>query len=291
MKAIARAKINLMLRVTGIREDGYHEIESIAQSLELHDALDFTPSEVTKVSFGGIPVHMDRPELVAEAIDEYNRAAGTELAFTVAVNKSIPPQTGLGGGSADAAAALLVCDETAMASIGGQDLLAIASAVGADVPFCLRGGTAGLRGTGEEMTAMPSPILDWVVCVPLRGLSTAEVYARLDAMGAGSGPMGPETWDEWSSALARSDVESIAGMLHNDLAAPALEMMPELEGVLDAMRSAGALGSVMTGSGSAVCGLCIDAGHAQQVARALGGSFGKVIVTRSTSLGAEVIGG
>lgn len=289
MRAIARAKINLMLRVTGVRDDGYHEIESIGQTLELHDVLDFTPAQTTAVGFTGMAVALEGPDLVTMAIDAYCRASGTELAFEVTVEKAIPSRAGLGGGSADAAAALLACDAVADAPLGPAALEAIGGTIGADVPFCIRGGAAAMRGTGEYLSAMPNPALHWVICVPPRGLSTADVYARLDETGRGSAPSTPQEWDAYERALDASDLSAIAALMHNDLTEPAIEMMPELGAVLEGMRSAGALGAVMTGSGSAVCGLCSDAGHAMRVAGMLDPGWGDVIVTTSAPLGAEVV--
>jgi 4-diphosphocytidyl-2-C-methyl-D-erythritol kinase len=249
----AHAKVNLDLRVVGTRADGFHELRTVFQSIELHDTLVCAerPGPFTiKSRLSALP--LDRSNIVWKAAAALWRAIGRpgEPSDTlVTIEKVIPMQAGLGGGSADAAAALL-----AFARLwGGAPLTLlreVAADVGSDVPFFLSGGTALGLGRGEEIYPLVDLPVHWVVIVqPAFGVSTAEAYAW---------------YDEDRTAGLREPRElqvlpvpwpSRAAQMVNDLEAPVLRRHPELSDIKAALKEGGAVASSMSGSGSAVFGL------------------------------------
>lgn len=245
VRVIGRAKVNLWLHVLGRRPDGYHEINTLMQTIEWCDELEMERSHATSVEFESGPVP-DRPDLVERTLEIMNQTAA------VLVRKSIPIGSGLGGGSADAAAVIL--------GLGGSP--EIAAQVGSDVPFALQGGTALATGRGEKLSRVECPQLWWVVGVPDFSMSTAEVY-DLAAPGAGD-------------------------PIRNDLEDAAFKLAPSLRPLKDEMVSAGAIRAMMSGSGPAIAGLCRDEEHANQLARRVSGSFAVIKAVSSARMGAEI---
>ena len=292
MRAVARAKVNLTVRIIGSREDGYHELESVMQSLDLFDELSIAKSEETTVSFEweSSPAKIERPDLAERAVGAFNSGAAAPVALRMHVTKRIPPGSGLGGGSADAAAALLACDELAGRKLSAIELMQLGASVGADVPFAIQGGTAVVRGFGDHVSAMASPAeVWWVIGLTDVGLSTADVYRRFDEIGSPSGRTPKAGWDGLVKSLRNEDLVSVAAMLHNDLEQAAFDLMPSLAEAKSSLITAGALGAVMSGSGSAVCGMCADEDSANGLAARVAHDFSQVLVTRSAERGAQIV--
>jgi 4-diphosphocytidyl-2-C-methyl-D-erythritol kinase len=301
VRVLARAKINLHLSVEGLRPDGYHDLEMVMQTVDLFDELTMTPAAETTVTFRwmegvrGETVH--RPDLVEGAVRAYGRRAATVGGWpwtgaggaTVEVRKRIPLASGMAGGSADAAAALLGMDALA----GGRlspELPGMAASIGSDVPFALVGGTCVARGRGEVLEPLPSPArLWWVLGISAFGIGTPGVFRRHDEQGPADGPSRAGI-DDLLAALAAGEPEAIAARLRNDLAAAARAVEPRLEELERTMRAAAVLGSVVTGSGPTVAGLCRDEAHAREAAARVRGAFDRVEVVVSTPAGAEVLG-
>ena len=258
----APAKINLTLDVLGRRPDGYHELRSVMQSVSLCDRL-----SVAVNGTGRVRVFCDQPDVPAGPENTVFRAAEAFFRETglsgrgaeIAIEKRIPSRAGLGGGSADAAATLRALDRLCGTGLTRRELAGIGLSAGADVPFCVGGGTALAEGTGERLTPLPPlPPCGIVICKPADGVGTKEAYDALDASGAppsdDTGPM--------LEALGRGDLPSAAGALGNgfEKAAPAGET--EAAAMERAMLAAGALGVCRTGTGSAVFGLFRGAAEA-----------------------------
>jgi 4-diphosphocytidyl-2-C-methyl-D-erythritol kinase len=208
----APAKLTLSLRVTGVRPDGYHLLDAEMVSLELADILTFRAGDELRISgpaAGGVPT--DDGNLVRTAL----RAVGRTAA--VHVDKRIPAGGGLGGGSANAAAVL---------RWAGCDDLAVAVALGADVPFCLRGGRARVRGIGEELEPLAAVRATYTLCTPPFGASTAAVFRR---------------WDELGGPRAEGP---------NDLEPAALAVEPRLAEWRDRLRALTGRTPVLAGSGA-----------------------------------------
>lgn len=288
MKVVAPAKINLHLAVGPRRGDGLHEVESVMQSVSLYDDLTVDPAETLTFEVtppGAAPE--DESNLVVRAVRAMTAAAGKSVGTALRLTKRIPTGAGLGGGSADAAATLVALNELWECGISRKALEKIGAGLGADVPFCVRGGTAVARGAGEALSPLVvRSELSWVVAKPAEELSTAAVYERFDELGAASLESDPSGL---ADALARGDAERVGASLRNDLEPAALSLLPSLAGIRDTLRRAGALGVVMTGSGSAWCGLARDEQHAAEVAGRVGSEADRAWAVRSVDRGPRVV--
>ena len=286
----ANAKLNLFLRVLGRRSDGYHELESIFHTVALADDLSLTPSDEgvdVSMSFaagvsGDPPVSEDN--LSFRAARSLIERAGLDRGARIEIVKRIPIGSGMGGGSADAAAAIAGLNELWGLDLEQSEVLKVAGLIGSDVPFCLSGGTALVMGRGEELTPLPCrEPLHFVLCMSFEPLATRSVYERWrpeSALGdAGSAPM--------ALALGTGDVEGVAASLHNDLEAPAFELRPELADKKQAVLDAGALGACMSGSGPTIFGIARDSDDARRLATLLGPDFDHVVAVQSAPRGIE----
>lgn len=266
----APAKINLDLRVLGRRADGYHALHTIFQTLDLHDTVIV---EQARGSFAlhGDPLLMpiDRSNLVWRAAAALWRAAGRTgepRGARVKVVKRIPAQAGLGGGSSDAAAALIGLSRIWRLDDGFDSLLPVAAGLGADVPFFLMGGTALGLGRGADLY----PLVDRaprhvVIVLPPFGVSTADAYRWLAE-------------DRARAAWAPGD-DRAAGPARNDLEGPVERRHPEIARIREALTALGAESARMSGSGSAVFGLFKTERAARAAAAKRGKSGHRVVVT------------
>lgn len=268
----AAAKINLHLGVGALDERGYHPLATVYQAIGLYEDVTVADQpdwsvhlrgEAT-IDFDAIPVDEDNLALrAARALCGHHGI--TDRAARVEIHKGIPVAGGLAGGSADAAATLLALDRLWELQTTDEDLLRIAAELGSDVPFALLGGTAVGLGHGEQVQPVEDNGQWWWVVVPSNdGLATPTVYRHFDEL-RGSDVPPPEVPDELRRALATGDVGWLADCLHNDLAEPALDLRPDLQRTLDAGREAGALATLVSGSGPTVLLLCEDQAHAQLV--------------------------
>lgn len=282
LKLPARAKINLAINVLGKRPDGYHEVAMVMQSLELHDLLEFSPNsgEINLVAEGGnIPPGEDN--LVYRAAKLFRSHLGLTAGADIRLKKFIPVAAGLGGGSADAAAALAGLNMIWGAGLSLAELMSLGQELGADVPFCLLGGTALARGKGERLESLPPPPRLGVVLVkPPFGVSTASVYRAYKPAGAyGSGAEA----GAMVKAIREKDIVGIAGNLANDLERVTISLHPVIAGIKSKLIEAGALGALMSGSGSTVFGLAPDLESARTVASRYKKADEQVLVTEFSS--------
>lgn len=267
----APAKLNLVLHVGPARADGLHELASLFASLELADEVAVEPAPAPPDEV--ICPAVDGPNLAGAAIDALRDALGGDLPpLRVAIEKRIPVAAGLGGGSADAAAVLRAANRLAGHPLADDALRGLAAGVGADVPSQIEPRHSLVTGAGEHVEPLDLPPLA-VVLVPAReGLSTAEVYAEADRIGATRDALDPDA----VRALASLPAGELASRLENDLERAALSLRPELEETLAAVRDSGALAARVTGSGPTVFGVYRDPIAASEAAERLPGS----IVTR-----------
>lgn len=267
MKAIARAKINLSLDVLEKRPDGYHEILTVMQALELHDVLELEPLK------DEIRVESSHPEVPRGDGNIVFRAAGLlreEYKFGggagIFINKNIPVAAGLAGGSTDAAAALRALNRLWELNASEMELFRLGEKIGSDVPFCLMGKTALAGGRGEVLTPLPPLSGFGVVLVkPPFGVSTARVYSLYDHFPAGPRP----DTGAVIRAVECGDFKAVSGFMGNVLERVTLSMHPEILEIKNALVSAGAAGALMSGSGPTVFGLCADPGEARFIASRL----------------------
>lgn len=266
----AYAKVNLSLDVVGKRADGYHLLSMVCQTVSLCDTLTFTrkPGAPLSVRVEQAPEIPSGPEnLVYRAAERFFAAAGEDdRGVEIVIEKRIPAQAGLGGGSADAAAALRGLCRLYEKRLSEETLHVIALAVGADVPFCLCGGTALAEGIGERLTPLEAmPPCVFVVAKPPFGVSTKDAYQKIDEAPASAAAHTPGVL----KALAAGDLPALGAQLGNRFS-EALSL-PQVEALCRCLRDAGALGACMTGSGSAVFGLFSpdDSERARAAAKAL----------------------
>lgn len=302
---VARAKLNLTLDILGRRPDGYHELESVVQSIDLYDGIALGSTPAHPVSGRGRElgvtlacqdplVPLGHENLAFKAALALSRFAGVGAAVWVDIKKRIPVGAGLGGGSADAAAVLLGLNELWGLGLDEAELAKIGETVGADVPFCLTGGTGVIRGKGEQVEKLPALENLWfVVVVPEDRISTAEAYAAYDQL-AGEGADGGRSdagraTPAMLEAVAARDVRRIAAGLANDLGRAAATMVPEVEKAKQALLDAGALGVGMSGSGPAVFGIAEDEKAARQIRRVVREEYDTTFVCCSAPTGLERI--
>ncbi|MFT3950911.1 MAG: 4-(cytidine 5'-diphospho)-2-C-methyl-D-erythritol kinase [Oscillospiraceae bacterium] len=258
LRVDAPAKVNLTLDIIGKRHDGYHTLRTIMQTVTVFDTITLTPDpETTQIVLTAeseddkIAVPCDETNLVWRAIDAFFSHTGiTRIGMHAHIEKRIPAMAGLGGGSTDAAATLCAMNCLFDAGLDEDALCDIAITLGADVPFCVRGATALCEGIGDLLTPLPE-LADcyFLIVKPDFGISTPQAYQSYDALE--NPPV--SNFDDMFAALAVASLEQTAANLFN-----ALELACENEQITlikQTMLENGALGALMTGSGSAVFGM------------------------------------
>ena len=264
----ACAKINWGLNVVGRRADGYHLLDMVMQTIDLRDDLLIEEAEGLSLTVNGQPAGEDN--LVLKAARALNRHAGTNHGARLALTKRIPARAGLGGGSADCATALTALNGLWGLGLSGADLLALGLSLGADVPFCLTGGLAVVRGIGEEILPVSgAPRVPLVIAVPGGGLSTGAVFSLWDE---GRFPGVMLDTQKLAEAVASGDLQAVDRLQANALAAPAVSLLPEVGDTICRLRALGAGVAFMTGSGSAVVGAFKGEEEALQAASKLPGA-------------------
>lgn len=279
MNIEAHAKINLLLTVGSRGDGGLHELVSVMQSVSLTDTLTIETADAVTLDVvpeGSAPE--DGTNLVARAATALRAGHDVKKGAAITLTKRIPAGAGLGGGSADAAATLLGLKQHWELAVSKKALEKMGASLGSDVPFCVRGGTAIVAGTGEEVISLSvrAPMW-WVLGLSDTSLATADVFAEFDRLGGGSVGDGYEM----SDAIARGDLPTIAGALRNDLEPAAFSLMPGLSEGRAALLNASALAAVLSGSGPTWLGLARDEAHAIEVASRAAGGFARTLVVVS----------
>ena len=252
----AFAKVNYALEVRGLRDDGYHEIASVLQSISLADELEIERSNGGfELLFepAGAEVGPLEENTVYKAWALLREASGDELPVRIRLHKKIPAGAGLGGGSADAAATLFGINELLGLGLSYEELRGVASRIGADVAFCLAGGTALGEGIGEVLTPLPAPPEHHLVLAkPVRSAETGGIYRAYDEQSGGRGTASVESA---VAALVAGDLCALAAGLGNDLEPVTAGFVPEVTAYKEDLLREGALGAAMTGTGTAVYGV------------------------------------
>ncbi|HJV57443.1 MAG TPA: 4-(cytidine 5'-diphospho)-2-C-methyl-D-erythritol kinase [Methylomirabilota bacterium] len=256
------AKVNLALEVLGKRGDGYHEIATVLQAVDLFDRLTMETADILSLHADDPELPTDDGNLVMRAARLLQKTAGIEKGARLRLQKRIPVAAGLGGGSSDAAATLLGLNRLWGLRWPRARLQELAVELGMDVPFFLGTGRAVARGRGERLQALPGGGGYALVLVnPRTPLSTREVYGRVPA-GWHAEPTGTERVIE---ALRRRNVAALAAALTNNLERVVEPVLPVIGRMKAALLAAGALGAIMSGSGPTVFGLARSLDHARQV--------------------------
>ncbi|MEU3828316.1 4-(cytidine 5'-diphospho)-2-C-methyl-D-erythritol kinase [Streptomyces sp. NPDC029080] len=267
------AKVNVQLAVGAARPDGFHDLANVFLAVGLYDEVTVTPADELRVTCAGPDagqVPLDRTNLAARAALALAGRRGVEPAVHIHIAKDIPVAGGMAGGSADGAGALLACDTLWGTGASRAELLAICAELGSDVPFSLVGGAALGVGRGELLTPLEvGGTFHWVFAMAARGLSTPAVFREFDRLAEGREIPEPVASAELLEALAKGDADALAAATANDLQPAALSLFPELARTLEAGREAGALATLVSGSGPTTAFLTRDAGAAEKVAEAL----------------------
>ncbi|MEO6411876.1 MAG: 4-(cytidine 5'-diphospho)-2-C-methyl-D-erythritol kinase [Pedococcus sp.] len=250
------AKVNLELLVGGRRVDGYHPLSTIFHAVNLFDEVTVSSAPEWGIAVSGpqsFGVPVDGTNLAARAAQRLAEIGGIDEPVHITIRKDIPVAGGMAGGSADAAATLVACDQLWGTRLSRTELEEIAGGLGSDVPFLLGGGTAMGSGRGEVL----APVLargsyHWVFALSEGGLSTPAVYAECDRLRGDREIPDPSPSAAMMTALRSGDARALGAALSNDLQAAAISLMPALGDVLDAGLEFGALGGVVSGSGPTI---------------------------------------
>jgi 4-diphosphocytidyl-2-C-methyl-D-erythritol kinase len=271
LKIDCPAKVNLFLEILGQREDGYHEVETVMQTVTLWDTLTISPHPTDLILECEGECDVPAAEnLVVKAGEALRRASG-RLGARLALTKRIPLGAGLGGGSSDAAGALIGLNQLWNLRLPPEQLASLGDGLGADVPFFLHGGTALCRGRGEQIEPLPTPTAPaYVLLLPPVVVSTARVYQKLDEIGL-TGPR--REGRVFHHLLESGEPAGLAGELFNRLRRASYALFPILEEWEERLRGDSVLGLTLSGSGSALLGLCADETGAQRTARRLRREF------------------
>ncbi len=259
VRVLAPAKINLSLDVIGRREDGYHLLRSVMQTVSLYDTVTVAYGADDRIRLqcdGGIPADEHNTAYQAAAI--FREVTGCTDGFVITVNKVIPSQAGLAGGSSDAASVLKALNVLTNAGLSDEDLCRLGERIGADVPFCVRGGTVLCTGTGTELTPQTAlPPCTVVIVKPSGGVSTPVAYRLIDEASAF---LHPDVVGQ-CEALKKGDIQGVFARVGNSFEEP-LEL-PHTADICHRLAAGGASAQALSGSGSAVFGLFTE----EEVAR------------------------
>ncbi|MFD9435146.1 4-(cytidine 5'-diphospho)-2-C-methyl-D-erythritol kinase [Streptomyces sp. NPDC060002] len=290
------AKVNVQLAVGAARADGFHDLANVFLAVGLYDQVTVAPADALRVTCEGPDagqVPLDRTNLAARAAitlaERYGRAPDVHLHIA----KDIPVAGGMAGGSADGAGALLACDALWGTGATRDELLEICAELGSDVPFSLVGGAALGTGRGEKLTPLEvGGTFHWVFAMAERGLSTPSVFREFDRLAEGRDLPEPVASRHLLDALAEGDPDALAATVSNDLQPAALSLFPELADSLAAGHAAGALATLVSGSGPTTAFLARDTAAAEKIAEALrtSGTCRSVRVAAGPAPGATVVG-
>lgn len=267
IKIKAPAKINLSIDVVGKRYDGYHLLRMLNQAVDLMDTVTvrLENSQNVQIECDDERIPTDERNLAYKAWDAFFRHTGkVPVGISVEIEKEIPMEAGLAGGSADGAAVLVALNKLTEAGLSTEELCNIGETIGADVPFCIQGGTAFVEGIGEVISPLP-PLEDcyFVICKPDLSIRTADCFRAFDGEGISRRP----DMEKLTAAVIAGEIQEMAQSMCNVL--EEVGQYPQIASVKKLMLAHEALGAVMSGSGSAVVAVFQDKGDAKRCVREL----------------------
>lgn len=275
MTVRAYAKINLILSVGDKRADGYHEIKSFMQNVDLYDTLTLTHTENGKITITSDHKYIpcDERNLTYKAADSFFKAAGIDCdGLNIHIKKYIPVGAGLGGGSSDAAAVLRAMNIIYDTGFSREELANIGAQIGADVPFFIYGGARYAHGIGEILTDAPQmPNAAILIVKPRFSVSTPKAYTAFDSFG----PQPAADTDAVRLSLENGDINSLCSSLSNSLQSPVEAMYPQIAQIRTKLIQLGADGALMSGAGSAVFGIFRDKKKALSASNLMRYTYGK----------------
>ena len=253
----ARAKINLGLDVLRKREDGYHDVRMVMQTIGIYDRLIITriPEEDIRIKSNLFFLPVNENNLIYKAAKLLKDSAGFAGGVEIDLNKFIPVSAGLAGGSTDAASTLFGINRLFDLGLSTKDLMELGVSIGADVPYCVMRGTALAEGIGEKLTALPPLPRCWIlIAKPPVNVSTKLVYESLDMSGVDRHP----DIDGLIDAIKRQDINGVCSLMGNVLENVTVPLYPVIESIKNDMMDNGAINAMMSGSGPTVFGIFLD---------------------------------
>jgi 4-diphosphocytidyl-2-C-methyl-D-erythritol kinase len=299
--ADAPGKVNLFFKVGPIGEDGFHNVASLYLAVDLRETVTAQISTEYSVKVTGslgdfqlLAVPTDESNLVVKVAKQIKAEAGSPEALKVAlgIDKHVPVAGGMGGGSADAAAALVAVNELLGANLSPERLHELAAGLGSDVPFALAGGAAVGVGRGDQLTAVEGvAAIHLVLILDDQGLSTPAVYRRLDELRAARAEQAdePSLPSQLVGVLRKSNPFELAELMHNDLEEAALSLRPDLRIKITTALQHGALRAMVSGSGPTVLALASSEAAAMQIARAMNELGYNAIATQGPALATRLV--
>lgn len=255
MKERAYAKINLCLDVIRRREDGYHDLRMIMVPLDFYDVLEMKPAEKTTLSINRSWLPVNDKNTVIKAINVMQEAYGFEQNYACTLQKHIPSQAGLAGGSADAAAAIRIMNRLQNLHMTRDDMIAAGKQIGADVPFCTVNKPSVVEGIGERITPFENNLKFHVLLVkPHKGVSTKKAFEGIDFKTV----VHPDP-AVIRDAMVNNDYDALVHGLGNSLEKVSMDLVPEIGTIKQDLMDLGFDGALMSGSGSTVFGITRDA--------------------------------
>lgn len=275
----AYAKINLTLDVLGKREDGYHEVDMVMQTVDLSDLvwIEERDSEAIEIESNSTQLPIDARNLAFAAAQRFREYTGIRRGLHIRIDKNIPIAAGMGGGSADTAAVLRALNRLWDCQLSQATLAELGASIGSDVPFCVYGGCAVARGRGEQIELGPPPAKLWAVVVrPNCHVSTGDVYGNLEPVDYAQEPNSPNM----IAALQAGDIEGIHKAISNSLTNTTLRLYPEVAQMRDRVAHTLRTEVYMSGSGPTLFSLVPSLTSAQRVYNALRGFAREVHLCR-----------
>ncbi len=286
----SRAKINLSIDVLGKRDDGYHIVEMIMQTIDLYDNLKITKIEgdFIKIKSDSEDIPLNQDNIVYKAADILKKRFNIKDGVEISIQKNIPVAAGMAGGSSNAAAVLVGLNKVWNLGLSESELKEIGLQLGADVPFCITGGSALAQGIGEELTNIHglSEGVNILVCKPDIFVSTKEVYQSLDMNKVQKRPENQKLIE----SLKNDDIKYVSENMVNVLEEVTASKYKEIKQIEDTMMKNKALGSMMSGSGPTVFGLFDNKEYAIKAKEELLIDYNQVYLVNSSNKGVEIYG-
>lgn len=266
----AQAKINWALDILSRREDGYHEMDMLMQKIALSDEIRFETARWTTLTVNGHLIANAGKNLIVRAANLLNEYMGEKRGVRITLSKRIPVRAGLGGGSADCAAALMALNDLWGFKLPAKTLKKLALSLGADVPYCMEDDFCRVRGIGEDVQTLENaPKIPLVVACVSPGLSTQAVFSNFDE--AGDSPLNVPM-EKLCGRLTAGDFRAADEISGNALERAAIRLLPAVADTMERMRACGSLYTRMSGSGSAVFGVFETADRAREAAQKIDGA-------------------